>query len=77
MLKPSYTQIMSKLNEDKEAQKVTSRYSIIIAAARRARELVDMNDEEALGGKKPITVAIDELYTGKMKIREPKPQEQQ
>ena len=72
MLEPSYTQIMSKLNEDPEAQKVTSRYSIIIAAARRARQLVDNQDEAALGGRKPIAVAVDELYTGKMKIREQK-----
>lgn len=72
MLEPSYKQIMTKLNEDPEAQKVTSRYSIIIAAARRARQLVDNNDEEALAGKKPITIAVDELFTGKMKISEPK-----
>lgn len=72
MLEPSYTQIMSKLNEDPEAQKVTSRYSIIIATARRARELVDTQDEASLKGKKPITIAVEELYTGKMKIREQK-----
>lgn len=72
MLEPSYTQIMSKLNEDPEAQKVTSRYSIIIAAARRARQLVDDKDELTMAGRKPITVAIDELYQGKMKIREQK-----
>ncbi len=72
MLEPSYRQIMNKLNEDPEAQKVTSRYSIIIAAARRARQLVDDKDEATMAGRKPITVAIDELYAGKMKIREPK-----
>ncbi|NLI89585.1 MAG: DNA-directed RNA polymerase subunit omega [Epulopiscium sp.] len=72
MLEPSYRQIMEKLNEDEEAQAVKSRYSIIIATARRARQLVDENDEETMQGRKPITVAIDELYTGKMKIREKK-----
>lgn len=72
MLEPSYRQIMTKLNEDPEAQEVTSRYSIIIAAARRARQLVDENDEATMAGRKPITVAIDELYQGKMKIREQK-----
>lgn len=72
MLEPSYTQIMTKLNEDPEAQKVTSRYSIIIATARRARQLVDNQDEATLNNKKPITVAVNELYTGKMKIREQK-----
>ena len=72
MLEPSYRQIMAKLNEDEEAQQVTSRYSIIIATARRARQLTDNQDEAFLKGKKPITVAIDELYSGKMKIREQK-----
>ena len=72
MLEPSYRQIMNKLNEDPEAQKVTSRYSIIIAAARRARQLVDDQDEETLKGRKAVSVAIDELYAGKMKIREAK-----
>ena len=72
MLEPSYTQIMTKLNEDPEAQKVTSRYSIIIATARRARQLVDDQDEATMAGRKPITVAIDELYQGRMKIREQK-----
>ena len=72
MLEPSYTQVMNKLNEDPEAQKVTSRYSIIIAAARRARQLVDNQDEAALNGQKPITIAVNELYQGKMKIREQK-----
>lgn len=74
MLEPSYMQIMSKLNEDKEAQVVTSRYSIVIAASRRARQIIDEVDEENLKGKKPISIAVDELYTGKIKIREQKNQ---
>ena len=35
MLQPSYTQIMQKLNAEGES-KLTSRYSIVIAAAKRA-----------------------------------------
>ena len=42
MLQPSYTQLMEKLNEDASEKVVTSRYSIIIAAARRARQIIDI-----------------------------------
>lgn len=72
MLEPSYTQIMAKLNEDQEAKVVTSRYSIVIATARRARQLIDERDSEQLEKKKPISLAVEELYTGKIKIREQK-----
>ena len=48
---------------------VQSRYSIVIATAKRARQLI--NGEEAAVpsyGKKPLSVAIEELYKGKVKI---------
>lgn len=74
MLEPSYSQIMTKLNEDKEAIVVTSRYSIIIAVARRARQIIDEGNGESIEGKKPIARAVDELYTGRIKLREQKNQ---
>lgn len=70
MLEPSYREIMERLNATEGAQEVKSRYSIIIATARRARQLVDENDEEVLQGRKAITVAVDEIYNGKMIIKE-------
>ena len=41
MLQPSYTQIMQKLNAEGES-KLTSRYSIVIATAKRARNIIDI-----------------------------------
>ena len=48
---------------------VQSRYSIVIATAKRARQLI--GGEEAMVhsyGKKPLSVAVEELYESKIKI---------
>ena len=45
MLEPSYTQIMHKLNSEGQS-KLTSRYSIVIAAAKRARNIIDIMNEQ-------------------------------
>jgi DNA-directed RNA polymerase subunit omega len=72
MLHPSYTDLMEVVNsevEQGEQPVVQSRYSIVLATAKRARQLI--NGEEALvkdEGKKPLSVAIDELYHSKVKI---------
>jgi DNA-directed RNA polymerase subunit omega len=49
---------------------VNSRYSIVIATAKRARQLID-GDEPLIDdtdGKKPFSIAVEELYEGKVKI---------
>lgn len=72
MLHPSYTDLINAVNADVEPGEqpvVQSRYSIVIATAKRARQLV--NGEEATVpsfGKKPLSVAIDEVYKKKVKI---------
>ncbi len=72
MLHPSYTDLMEVVNSEVEPGEqpvVQSRYSIVIATAKRARQLI--NGEDALvkdDGKKPLSIAIDELYSSKVKI---------
>jgi DNA-directed RNA polymerase subunit omega len=49
---------------------VNSRYSIVIAAAKRARQLI-AGDEPLVAnanGKKPLSTAVQELYEGKVTI---------
>ncbi len=72
MLHPSYSDLMAVVNsevEDGEAPVVNSRYSIVLATAKRARQLISggepLTDPR---GKKPLAVAIDELYKGELKI---------
>lgn len=72
MLHPSYTDLMKVVNSEVEPGEhplVNSRYSIVIATAKRARQLI--NGSESLvetDFPKPLSVAIEELYQGKVKI---------
>ncbi|RDU24853.1 DNA-directed RNA polymerase subunit omega [Anaerosacchariphilus polymeriproducens] len=72
MLHPSYTDLMKVVNREVEIGEqpvVNSRYSIVIATSKRARQLI--GGEEALvmeKGKKPLSIAIEELNSSKVKI---------
>ena len=73
MLHPSYTDLMKVVNKDVEegdTKVVNSRYSIVMATAKRARQLIDGAEPLVSGaaGKKPLSIAIDELYQQKVKI---------
>lgn len=97
MLQPSYTQIMQKLNAEGQS-KLTSRYSIVIATAKRARNIIDITNEYNMGykegdkgnekpmslekireanelnnllkTKKPTSIAVEEIYAGKVRMKE-------
>ena len=50
----------------------TSRYSLVTAVAKRAREVAeDPILNEKCGTEKPVTYALDEFLSGKLEIREP------
>ena len=73
MLHPSYTDLMKVVNKDVEEGEtkiVNSRYSIVMATAKRARELIDgsMPFVAVKDGEKPLSVAIDELNQAKIKV---------
>ena len=75
MLHPSYTDLMTVVNsevEPGEEKVVNSRYSIVLATAKRARQLIDgdeaLVDSGKKKGEKPLSIAVDELYSGKVKI---------
>ena len=49
-----------------------SRYSLVTATAKRAREIAVENlQEKNLSTEKPVTVALGEIIDGKYKIVEP------
>ena len=63
MLHPSYTELMEKINKEGETGEepvINSRYSIVIATSKRAREII--------GGDEPLSIAVKELYDSKIKI---------
>ncbi len=72
MLHPSYSDLMKVVNsevEPGEAKVVNSRYSIVMATSKRARQLIE--GEEPLvyaSGKKPLSIAIEELNQSQIKI---------
>lgn len=73
MIHPSYTELMKVVNNDVEIGEepvVNSRYSIVIATAKRARQIIagaePMN--EKMTCPKPLSEAVEELYEGKVKI---------
>lgn len=72
MIHPSYTDLMAVVNSEVELGEhpvVNSRYSIVLATAKRAREIIA--GEEPLvksDSNKPLSIAVDELYKGKIKI---------
>ena len=58
----------SEVNEG-ETPVVNSRYSIVMATAKRARELIDGAPALVYSdGKKPLSIAVEELDKGKIKI---------
>lgn len=73
MIHPSYVELMKVVNNTTEVGEepvVNSRYSIVIAAAKRARQLI-AGDEPLVAhanGNKPLSTAVQELYEGKVKI---------
>ena len=72
MLHPSYSDLMAVANsdvEDGEQPVVQSRYSIVMATSKRARQLIAGAQPYVNGkGKKPLSIAVEELYKGKVKI---------
>ncbi len=73
MLHPSYSDLMKVVNsevEQGEAPVVNSRYSIVMATSKRARQII--SGEEPLvycaNNTKPLSVAVEELNQGKIKI---------
>ncbi len=71
MLHPSYSDLMGTVNKRKEEneEKLNSRYSIVIAAAKRARQII-AGDEILIQEQvtKPLSNAVQELYEGNIDI---------
>ena len=74
MIHPSYSELIQAINnnaeEDDNTMMLNSRYSLVLATSKRARQLIAGAEPLVKGaaGKKPLSVAIDEFYQGKVKI---------
>ncbi len=72
MLHPSYSDLMKVVNSEVEvgeAPVVNSRYSIVMATSKRARQLIDGDIAMVTAdNKKPLSIAVEELNQSKIKI---------
>ena len=73
MLHPSYSDLMRIVNrniEEGETKIVNSRYSIVLATSKRARQLIRGSAPlvTAKSGEKPLSIAIDELHSEQLII---------
>jgi len=73
MIHPSYVDLMKVVNKDVEEGEepiISSRYSIVMATAKRARQLI-AGDEPMVKVKdreKFLSIAVDELNADKLRI---------
>lgn len=72
MLHPSYTDLMKVVNQEVEIGEqpvVNSRYSIVLATAKRARQIISGSEPMVhCSCNKPLSIAVEELKEGKVKI---------
>ena len=73
MIHPSYVDLMNVVNkevEEGEQPVINSRYSVVMATAKRARQII-AGDEPMVRVKdkqKPLSIAVDEMNQGQLRI---------
>lgn len=65
MLRPTYNDLIDSMNKNREEGEleVQSRYSVVIASAKRARQIIDGDAPlvKAEEDRKPLSIAIEEI----------------
>lgn len=61
--------MMNKPELNELVEKVGCRYMLVTAVAMRARQLQD--DPDKLGSRKPVSVAVNEIYNGEIVVTKP------
>ncbi len=59
MVKPSVSELLTKAN---------NRYELVIATARRARQIAEDKDNKDEKEESPVTIAANEIAEGKVEI---------
>ncbi|HHY36264.1 MAG TPA: DNA-directed RNA polymerase subunit omega [Firmicutes bacterium] len=65
MMEPSFDELLKR---------VDSKYTLVVAAAKRARQLLKNGNSSGDDGRapKPVTIALQEIAAGKLKYRRKK-----
>lgn len=70
MLHPSYTDLMETINDRNDDITLKSRYSIVIATSKRARQLIDgAVPRSRKVWPRALSTAVHELYEGSIDIK--------
>ena len=73
MIHPSYADLLKVVNsgvEEGEEPVISSRYSIVMATSKRARQIIAGEEPlvDGVNDGKPLSIAVEELNQGKIKI---------
>ena len=70
MFKPSVNELIAVANKNilNDTQKVKSKFTIVMATSKRARQLVEERDSRVEGGANALTVAIKEFEKEDVKV---------
>ena len=73
MLHPSYSDLMKVVNsgvETGDEPVVNSRYSIVLATSKRARQIISGDDPmiDSPSNTKPLSFAVEEVFNSKVTI---------
>lgn len=72
MIHPSYQELIEVINAGKdidEAPLVTSRYSVVLASSKRARQIIAGAETSVqASNNKPLSIAVEELYKSNVHI---------
>lgn len=70
MLRPSYSELMNVLNTESDLNSnITSRYIVVIAAAKRARQIIDEANKKHEHFKgKAVSIAVEEMYNNELTV---------
>ena len=72
MIHPSYTELIQAVNSGNDQDDTpvcNSRYSIVLATSKRARQIIAGAEPQVhYSLNKPLSIAVKEVYEGKVKI---------
>ena len=71
MLRPSYSELMESINTNElVSDKITSRYTIVLAAAKRARQIIDgAHPLTYAPTDRAVSIAVKEMSEGKLLLQ--------
>ena len=71
MLRPSYSELMECINTNElNESKITSRYTIVLAAAKRARQIIDgAHPLTYAPTDRAVSIAVKEMAEGKLLLK--------